>query len=252
MPDGASAPDARARAPSTSPSSWTATAAGPSCAAARAGRATSAAPSPCAPSSPPPARTAFQALTLYAFSVQNWGRPKDEVEHLMTLLLDYLVEERDTILDNGIRLQGIGETDRLPAKVRDQLRFLESSSRGLHDMTLTLALSYGGREEIVEVCRRIAEDAAAGRLRSDQIDEEVIDGYMFTRDLPPLDLLIRTSGEMRLSNFLLWQSAYAEIVVTETLWPDFREAQFFECIEVFRGRQRRYGRVADERPASRK
>jgi undecaprenyl diphosphate synthase len=193
-----------------------------------------------------------QALTLYAFSVQNWGRPKDEVEHLMTLLLDYLVEERDTILDNGIRLQGIGETDRLPAKVRDQLRFLESSSRGLHDMTLTLALSYGGREEIVEVCRRIAEDAAAGRLRSDQIDEEVIDGYMFTRDLPPLDLLIRTSGEMRLSNFLLWQSAYAEIVVTETLWPDFREAQFFECIEVFRGRQRRYGRVADERPASRK
>ena len=186
----------------------------------------------------------IRALTLYAFSVQNWGRPQAEVEHLMTLLLDYLVEERDTILDNGIRLRGIGEIDRLPDKVREQLAFLEESSKGLDDMVLTLALSYGGREEIVEVCRRIAADAAAGRLAPDDIDENVIDGYMFTRDLPPLDLLIRTSGEMRLSNFLLWQSAYAEIVVTDTLWPDFRERDFFECIEVFRSRQRRYGRVA--------
>jgi undecaprenyl diphosphate synthase len=185
-----------------------------------------------------------RALTLYAFSVQNWGRPKAEVEHLMTLLLDYLVEERDTILDNGIRLRGIGEIDRLPDKVREQLSFLEETSKELDDMVLTLALSYGGREEIVEVCRRIASDAAAGRLAPGDIDEHVIDGYMFTRDLPPLDLLIRTSGEMRLSNFLLWQSAYAEIVVTETLWPDFREPEFFECIEVFRSRQRRYGRVA--------
>jgi len=185
-----------------------------------------------------------RALTLYAFSVQNWGRPKAEVEHLMTLLLDYLVEERNTIIDNGIRLRGIGEIDRLPDKVREQLSFLEESSKNLGDMVLTLALSYGGREEIVEVCRRIAADAAAGRLAPLDIDEHVIDGYMFTRDLPPLDLLIRTSGEMRLSNFLLWQSAYAEIVVTETLWPDFREPDFFECIEVFRSRQRRYGRVA--------
>jgi len=112
-------------------------------------------------------------------------------------------------------------------------------------MVLTLALSYGGREEIVEVCRHVAADAAAGRLQAEDIDENVIDGYMFTRDLPPLDLLIRTSGEMRLSNFLLWQSAYAEIVVTETLWPDFREREFFDCIEVFRRRQRRYGKLAE-------
>ena len=181
------------------------------------------------------------ALTLYAFSVQNWGRPRDEVERLMSLLLDYLVEERDEILDNGIRLQGIGEIERLPDGVRKQLSFLEESSTQNRDMVLTLALSYGGREEIVSVCRRIAEDVARGDLTPDAIDEKVIDGYMFTKDLPPLDLLIRTSGEMRLSNFLLWQSAYSEIVVTEVLWPDFEERDFFECIETYRARQRRFG-----------
>ncbi|NJK89793.1 MAG: di-trans,poly-cis-decaprenylcistransferase [Myxococcales bacterium] len=184
-----------------------------------------------------------EALTLYAFSVQNWGRPQSEVEHLMTLLLDYLVEERATIVDNGIRLRGIGQIDRLPPKVREQLDFLERSSEHLGDMILTLALSYGGREEIIEVCRRIAEDAAKGRLSSDDVDEATVEGYMYTRDLPPLDLLIRTSGEMRLSNFLLWQAAYAEIVVVDTLWPDFRERELFDCIETFRARQRRYGKT---------
>jgi undecaprenyl diphosphate synthase len=183
----------------------------------------------------------IQALTLYAFSVQNWGRPRDEVDRLMTLLLDYLVEEQATIMKNGIRLRGIGQLERLPESVRNQLRFLEDLSASNDDMILTLALSYGGREEIVEVCRHLALDVSKGRLEPGDIDESSIDAYMFTKDLPPLDLLIRTSGEMRLSNFLLWQSAYAEIVVTEVLWPDFSEDDFFGCIETFRQRQRRFG-----------
>ncbi len=185
----------------------------------------------------------IQALTLYAFSVQNWGRPGDEVERLMTLLLDYLVEERDTIMDNEIRLTSIGQTARLPAHVLKQLRFLEAESKDNSKMTLTLALSYGSREEIVEACRQLARDVAAGRQDPDTIDEALLDRYMFTRELPPLDLLIRTSGELRLSNFLLWQAAYAEIVVTDELWPDFGKAQLFACIDAFRGRERRYGKT---------
>lgn len=185
----------------------------------------------------------IQALTLYAFSVQNWGRPGDEVERLMTLLLDYLVEERDTIMDNEIRLTSIGQTSRLPPHVLKQLRFLETESAANRKMTLTLALSYGSREEIVEACRQLARDVAAGRQDPDAIDEDLLDGYMYTRELPPLDLLIRTSGELRLSNFMLWQAAYAEIVVTEVLWPDFGKPQLFECIEAFRARERRFGKT---------
>jgi len=185
----------------------------------------------------------IQALTLYAFSVQNWGRPSEEVERLMTLLLDYLVEERDTIMDNEIRLVGIGQTQRLPAHVLKQLRFLEEESKANDKMTLTLALSYGSREEIVEACQKLARDVAAGTLAPEAIDERLLDRYMYTRDLPPLDLLIRTSGELRLSNFLLWQAAYAEIVVTEVLWPDFDKGEFFSCIDEFRRRERRYGKT---------
>ena len=185
----------------------------------------------------------IRALTLYAFSVQNWGRPGEEVERLMTLLLDYLVEERATIMDNEIRLGGIGQTHRLPAHVKKQLQFLEEASRGNEKMTLTLALSYGSREEIVEACQKLARDVAEGRLEPEAITEALLDRYMFTRDLPPLDLLIRTSGELRLSNFLLWQAAYAEIVVTDVLWPDFDKGALFDCIEEFRGRQRRYGKT---------
>lgn len=185
----------------------------------------------------------IKALTLYAFSVQNWGRPSDEVEKLMALLLDYLVEERGTILENGIRLQGIGQIDRLPQRVQDQLRFLETESSNGSDMVLTLALSYGSREEIVAACQNLAKDSASGNLKPEDIDEGMLDQYMFTRDLPPLDLLIRTSGEMRLSNFLLWQAAYAELVVTDVLWPDFGREQLHECLETFRGRRRRFGKT---------
>jgi undecaprenyl diphosphate synthase len=185
----------------------------------------------------------IEALTLYAFSVQNWDRPDEEVTKLMELLLDYLVEERSTIMDNGIRLQGIGQTDRLPPHVKKQLDFLSEVSAANDKMVLTLALSYGSREELTEAVRRIAQEVAAGALRPDDIDEAAVARRLFTHDLPELDLLVRTSGEMRLSNFLLWQAAYAEIVVTDVLWPDFTKGDFFECVEIYRRRQRRFGKT---------
>jgi undecaprenyl diphosphate synthase len=185
----------------------------------------------------------IEALTLYAFSQQNWGRPEDEVEGLMGLLVDYLDSERKTILDNDIRFQAIGEIARLPEDVRGRLEKLTAETRNNQHTVLTLALSYGGREELVEAAKSIARAAKRGELDPESIDEATIDRYTFTHDLPPLDLLVRTSGEMRLSNFLLWQVAYAEIVVTDVLWPDFAKKDLYEAIETFRGRQRRYGKT---------
>lgn len=185
----------------------------------------------------------IKALTLYAFSVQNWGRPEDEIDHLMHLLLDYLASDRETILDNDIRLQGIGQVDRLPPAVIKSLRALETESADNSAMVLTLALSYGGREEIVHACQAVARDVVAGRVAPEAIDESLLESYMFTSDLPEVDLMIRTSGELRLSNFLLWQSAYAELVITDVLWPDFREKDLFACIEAFRARERRFGKT---------
>jgi undecaprenyl diphosphate synthase len=186
----------------------------------------------------------IEALTLYAFSVQNWARPDEEVEHLMSLLLDYLQSERKTILDNDIRLQAIGDMERLPKSVVASLRALSEESKHCKHMVLTLALSYGGREEIVAATRRIAESVQAGRLPMEAIDEAELDRHMFTHDLPPLDLIIRTSGEMRLSNFLLWQAAYAELLVTDVLWPDFGKRELYAAIEEFRRRNRRFGKTA--------
>jgi undecaprenyl diphosphate synthase len=183
----------------------------------------------------------IEALTLYAFSVQNWARPQQEVACLMGLLFDYLGEERRTILDNGIRLQGIGEIDRLPGFVQKKLRSLERESANNEGMTLSLALSYGAREDITTACRRLATEVSEGRLRPEDITPERLGAQMMTKGLPPVDLLVRTSGELRLSNFLLWECAYAEIVVTDVLWPDFQESHFFECIDVFRSRSRRFG-----------
>ncbi len=184
-----------------------------------------------------------KALTLYAFSVQNWGRPDDEVTHLMALLLDYLAEERSTILDNDIRLQGIGQIDRLPEKVQARLRRLENESDKNSSMVLTLALSYGGREEITSACQQIARDVLAKKLSLEDITEDRLEAYMFTKDLPAVDLVVRTSGELRLSNFLLWQSAYAELYVTDVLWPEFRRPQLYEAIIAYRSRERRFGKT---------
>lgn len=186
----------------------------------------------------------IEALTLYSFSTENWKRPADEVAGLMGLLSRYLVEERREILDNGIRLNAIGQLDRLPAPVRLALQELMRASRDNRGMTLTLALSYGGRAEIVEAARSLARKAAAGRLRPDAIDEATFAAELGTAGLPDPDLLIRTSGEVRLSNFLLWQLAYAEIHVTDVAWPDFRRPQLDEALAAFGRRERRFGQTS--------
>src|SRR6267143_2279619 len=184
------------------------------------------------------------ALTLYAFSAQNWQRPEGEVSGLMDLLRDYLHRERPEIMDNGIRLHAIGELDRLPPRVRDPLEDLRGESAGNSEMVLTLALSYGGREEIVAMARKVAEDARAGALRPEQIDAEAVEERLWTAGLPPLELVVRTSGEVRVSNLLLPPPAYTEIPLTETLWPDFGELDLLLALEDFQRRERRFGKTS--------
>jgi undecaprenyl diphosphate synthase len=186
-------------------------------------------------------RVGLKALTLYAFSSQNWARPADEVAGLMDLLREYLIKERDEILDNDIKLNAIGELEKLPRYVREPLEALRLDSASNRSMVLTLALSYGGREELVAMARRVAEKAAAGELEPSAVSEALIDATLWTAGLPPVDLVIRTSGERRLSNFLLWQSAYAELIFTETAWPDFRARELLDCLSSFQQRERRFG-----------
>jgi len=183
----------------------------------------------------------IQALTLYAFSTQNWGRPRAEVLGLMNLLRTFLLQEKKTLLDNDIRLRAIGEIDRLPARVRKVLDEVEEASAGGRSMTLTLALSYGGQEEIVHAARALARRAIEGALDPESLDVATFQSAMWSGSLPPLDLCIRTSGEHRISNFLLWHMAYAEIVVAQELWPDFREEAFFAALLEYRQRERRFG-----------
>lgn len=189
-------------------------------------------------------RIGLEALTLYAFSSQNWARPADEVAGLMDLLREYLVKERDEILDNGIRLNAIGELDKLPKYVRGPLDALREESAGNRDMTLTLALSYGGREELVAMARRVAELARVGDLEPAAVSEALVDATLWTAGLPPVDLVIRTSGERRLSNFLLWQCAYAELHFSDVLWPDFRAQALADAIGAYQGRERRFGQTS--------
>jgi undecaprenyl diphosphate synthase len=189
-------------------------------------------------------RIGLPALTLYAFSSQNWQRPPGEVEGLMDLLRDYLMRERQEILENGIRLHAIGELDRLPARVREPLDELRAISAAHTGMTLTLALSYGGREEIVHMARKVAEDAACGQLSPDAVDAQAVEERLWTHGLPPLELVVRTSGEVRVSNFLLWQLAYAELHLTDTLWPDFSEYDLLVAVDDFQRRERRFGKTS--------
>jgi len=186
-------------------------------------------------------RLGLQALTLYAFSSQNWSRPPDEVAGLMDLLREYLIKERSEILDNQVRLNAIGELDKLPKYVREPLEELRAASAQNTGTILTLALSYGGRDEIVAAARALAEQVAAGALRPSQVSEELLEAQLTTANLPPVDLIVRTSGEHRISNFMLWQSAYAELLFTDTLWPDFRAPELLGCIEQFHLRERRFG-----------
>jgi len=181
-------------------------------------------------------RVGLQALTLYAFSLQNWGRPTLEVKALMDLLAEFLESERPEILENGIQLRAIGDLDRLPGSVRRKLDALGQDSAGNRGMVLTLALSYDGREELAQAARR-----AARRVGPDRLDAAALAAELWTAGLPELDLLVRTSGERRISNFLLWQCAYAELSFVETLWPDFRERDLLEVLADFQNRERRFG-----------
>jgi undecaprenyl diphosphate synthase len=189
----------------------------------------------------------IEALTLYAFSSQNWQRPVEEVHGLMQLLRDYLIGERSEILDNAIRLDAIGDVERLPPMVRDPLDELRAASAANHGMTLTLALSYGGRESIVRAVRAAVRDAIRAALSPEQIDQldvERFAGYLPTARLPPLDLLIRSSGEQRISNFMLWEIAYAELVFFDVQWPEFRRAHLHKCLAEYAARERRFGLIS--------
>jgi undecaprenyl diphosphate synthase len=187
-----------------------------------------------------------KALTLYAFSAQNWRRPPDEVSMLMRLLREYVIAERAEIMDNDIRLVTIGDVGKLPSLVCEPLDALIRDSASNRTMTLCLALSYGGRESIVSAARSLCESVKRGELDSSAIDETLFQSVMQTAGLPQLDLLIRTSGEERLSNFLLWESAYAELYFTDVYWPEFGRDEFIRALESYRGRERRFGRTGEQ------
>jgi undecaprenyl diphosphate synthase len=188
-------------------------------------------------------RLGIRALTLYAFSEQNWDRPRGEVAALMELLKEFLLSEREELIRRGIRLRAIGRRARLPRDVAEILDRIENETSELTSMTLTLALSYGGREEIADAVREIARRAAEGELDPERIDERFVGNVLPSMEVGPVDLLIRTSGEIRISNFLLWAAAYAELYFTEALWPDFVERDLFEAIAAYQARERRFGRV---------
>jgi undecaprenyl diphosphate synthase len=185
-------------------------------------------------------------LTLYAFSVENWGRPEGEVSTLMTLLREFLLRELPELARHRIRLNVIGEVHRLPALVREVLERVLSSTAANEEMTLTLALSYAGRSEIVRAARKLAADAAAGTLAPGEISEKEFALRLDTARMPDPDLVIRTSGELRISNFLLWQAAYAEFLFTDVLWPDFGKAEFLQALDEYSRRHRRFGLTEDQ------
>jgi undecaprenyl diphosphate synthase len=189
------------------------------------------------------ARLGLQVLTLYAFSVENWKRPRTEVSTLMSLLKIYLRRELQTLLRNNIRFQVIGRPQELPADVQDELaRGMEKTS-ACSGLLFNIALNYGGRSEITDAVRRLIRDVKAGRA-SEDVDETTLSSYLYTAGQPDPDLLIRTSGELRVSNFLLWQIAYAEIWVTDVLWPDFRRRHLLQAVADYQKRERRYGGIS--------
>ncbi|MDN6280532.1 MAG: isoprenyl transferase [Psychroflexus sp.] len=185
-------------------------------------------------------------LTLYAFSTENWNRPKLEVKTLMRLLVSSLKKEIKTLLDNNIKLNAIGCLDNLPTKARKELQEVIDKTAHNKHMTLTLALSYGSREELVHVIKEIAEKTKNNHLDIEEITEKTVDSHLYTSDLPDVDLMIRTSGEQRISNFLLWQMAYAELYFTPVLWPDFRREDLYEAIFKYQKRERRFGKTSEQ------
>lgn len=192
------------------------------------------------------AKLGVEYLTLYAFSTENWNRPKLEVDTLMKLLVSSLKNELDTLQKNNIRLHTIGNSNMLPKGVFKELNDVIEKTRNNTRMTLTLALSYGSREEVISAVKALAEDVKEGRIDVAEITEEALGGRLYTAGMPDVDLMIRTSGEQRISNYLLWQSAYAELYFTDVLWPDFREADLHNAIITYQNRERRFGKTSEQ------
>ena len=192
------------------------------------------------------ARLGIENLTLYAFSTENWNRPKLEVETLMKLLISSLKNELSTLQDNNIKLNTIGDIKKLPASAQKELQKVINKTATNSRMTLTLALSYGSREEIINAVKNISNKVKNNIISIDTIDESIINQHLYTQNLPDVDLLIRTSGEHRISNFLLWQIAYSELYFTDVLWPDFKEKDLYEAIISYQKRERRFGKTSEQ------
>ena len=192
------------------------------------------------------AKLGIENLTLYAFSTENWNRPKLEVDTLMKLLINSLKNELSTLMQNNIKLQSIGNLDLLPKSAQTELKSVIEQTKNNSRMTLTLALSYGSREELLQAIRAISSKVKNNIISTEAIDESIINEHLYTHNLPDVDLLIRTSGEHRISNFLLWQIAYAELYFTDVLWPDFKEEDLYEAILSYQKRERRFGKTSEQ------
>lgn len=192
------------------------------------------------------AQIGLKYLTLYAFSTENWNRPKEEVDALMGILVDTIVKERPTLMDNNVRLLTIGDTNRLPEEPRRKFLALIEETAANTGLSLVLALSYSARWELTEAARRIADQAKQGKLQVEAITEELVQENLTTAGMPDPDLLIRTSGELRISNFLLWQMAYSELYFTDKCWPEFEEEDFYAAIVDYQNRERRFGKTSEQ------
>jgi di-trans,poly-cis-decaprenylcistransferase len=185
-------------------------------------------------------------LTLYTFSTENWNRPTDEVNTLMDLLSSTLLQEAEEIFSKGLRIHAIGDLERLPDTVREQLLNIIELTKNNNKGNLILALSYGSQREILNAVKEISKKVKDGVVDINDIDEKLFENHLYTKDFPPVDLLIRTSGEVRISNFLLWQIAYAELQFLDTLWPDFTKEDFFQCIVNYQSKERRFGKTSEQ------
>lgn len=185
-------------------------------------------------------------LTLYTFSTENWKRPEDEVTTLMTLLSESIIKESDELMSKEIRMHVIGEIDKLPELVQEQLMNIVEITKNNSKTNLVLALSYGSQREILNAVKKIAQDVKQEKINVEDIDEKIFENHLYTKDFPPVDLLIRTSGEVRISNFLLWQIAYAELQFLDIYWPDFTEEDLFQCILNYQNKERRFGKTSEQ------
>ena len=191
-------------------------------------------------------KVGVEYLTLYTFSTENWNRPNVEVDTLMSLLSETLLKEAAELFSKGVRLHVIGEVENLPTLVREQLLNVVELTKKNSNGNLVLALSYGSQREILNAVKEIAQEVKEGKISTEDIDETLFENHLYTKDLPPVDLLIRTSGEVRISNFLLWQIAYAELQFLDIFWPDFQEDHFYQCIINYQNKERRFGKTSEQ------